>query len=118
MKTYKLIPLILLAGCSTIVSGKQQSISVTTTPPSNCKLVNDKGTWFVNAPGTITVNKSYNDMNVDCKSGSKAGTNNIKSNVDPWIFGNILLGGIIGLGVDFITGAGFNYPTPIDLPLK
>jgi hypothetical protein len=34
------------------------------------------------------------------------------------MFGNILAGGIIGGAIDAGTGAGYDYPTTITVPLK
>jgi len=39
--------------------------------------------------------------------------------LNPWVLGNILLGGLIGLGIDAITGAMYEvYPDNINADLK
>ena len=104
-------------GCASIVSGNNQSLSVTTqkngsdVAGAKCSLVNDKGTWFLTSPGSVTVRRSYADLAVDCKmDGSDAGLASVKSNTKAMAFGNILFGGIIGVGVDTATGAAYDYP--------
>ncbi len=104
-------------GCASIVSGNNQSLSVTTqkngsdVAGAKCSLVNDKGTWFLTSPGSVTVRRSYGDLAVDCKlDGVEPGLASVKSNTKAMAFGNILFGGIIGVGVDTATGAAYDYP--------
>ncbi len=104
-------------GCASIVSGNNQSLSVTTQKNGSdlagakCSLVNDKGTWFLTSPGSVTVRRSYGDLAVDCKmDGSDPGLASVKSSTKAMAFGNILFGGIIGVGVDTATGAAYDYP--------
>jgi hypothetical protein len=109
-----------LGGCASIVNGQNQSVSVeakTDTGPlhsATCKLVNDKGTWFVTTPGSATVQRSYEDLAVYCdKESHQPGSVSVQSSTKPMAFGNILLGGLIGVGVDVSTGAAYDYPTLI-----
>jgi hypothetical protein len=112
-----LIALSLSTGCASIVSGQNQSLSVETkrageqVAGANCKLVNDKGTWFVATPGTVTVRRSYNPLDVRCeKPGEPVGMASVQSSTKPMAFGNILFGGVIGAGVDMASGAAYDYP--------
>jgi hypothetical protein len=106
-----------LTGCASIVSGTNQVVSVETLSQGGkvdgavCKLVNDKGTYFVTTPGTVTVHRAYGDMNVKCeKPGVPAGVASIKSSTKGMMAGNILFGGVIGAGVDAASGAAYDYP--------
>jgi hypothetical protein len=109
------------SGCASIVTGSNQSLSVEAAAPNgenvvgaNCKLVNDKGNWFINTPGTVTVQRSYNDLNVSCtKDGHGPGITTVKSSTKAMAAGNIIFGGPIGAGVDAATGAAFDYPSLI-----
>lgn len=119
----KLLPLIFLlsGGCASIVSGSQQSLSVDTLPVngSSCKLSNDKGSWFVSpTPGSVTVNRSYSDMQIVCNKGKLSGVSSVKSRTKAMAFGNIIAGGIIGSAVDIGTGAAYDYPSLIKVELK
>ena len=107
-------------GCASIVSGQNQALSVTAKNKGDdlagakCALVNDKGTWYVTTPGSVTVRRSYNDMSVNCTfEGLSAGVSTVKSSTKGMAFGNILLGGVIGAGVDMSTGAAYDYPDVI-----
>lgn len=107
------------SGCASIVSGQNQSVSVETRAKqgasiigANCKLTNDKGTWFVTSPGSVSVRRSYEDMAIKCeKAELEPGVASVKSSTKGMAFGNILFGGVIGAGVDVASGAAYDYPT-------
>ncbi len=110
---------LLTGGCASIVSGQNQSISVTSRDPAKgvdvagakCSLVNDKGTWYATTPGTVTVRRSFNELAVNCSAdGVAPGIAMVKSSTKAMAFGNILFGGFIGAGVDMSTGAAYDYP--------
>lgn len=113
-----------LSGCASIVTGHNQSLSVETrhkgdpVSGANCKLVNDKGTWFVTTPGSVTVRRSYGDLSVRCeKDGLEPGIAAVKSSTKGMAFGNILFGGIIGGAVDAGSGAAYDYPPLITVEM-
>lgn len=111
----------LLGGCASIVNGQNQSCSVTTPgcPGASCELSNDKGKWYVSStPASVTVNRSYSDLFVKCTKGSSPPAEaSVSSKTKGMAFGNILLGGIIGAGVDVANGAAYDYPNEISLPM-
>lgn len=115
-----LLSVLFLSGCASIVSGANQSLSVnslnkgTKIAQVTCTLTNNKGTWFVTTPGTVTVHRSFQDLNVKCeKDGLQPGMLTVKSSTKGMAFGNILFGGVIGAGVDAGTGAAYDYPSLI-----
>ena len=110
----------LLSGCATIVSGTSQRVSVTTAPVSGamCSLTNPEGTWYISTPSSVVSHKSVSFLDIECKkAGYYDGKATIKSRVKPAFFGNALFGGGIGLGIDAYDGAGFSYPTNIQVPM-
>lgn len=127
MPRFTLLVLTLLpvfTGCASIVSGQNQPLSVETrlkgSPISgaSCTMLNDKGQWFVTTPGTVTVQRSYNDLSVSCDAaGAAKGITMVKSATKPMAFGNLLFGGVIGVGVDVATGAAYDYPTLITVEM-
>lgn len=111
-------------GCASIVGGTNQSISVETRDTAgpvagaSCKLENDKGTWFVTTPGSTTVHRAYGDLKVNCdKDGHGPGVASAKSTTKALAVGNIVFGGVIGVGVDAATGAAYDYPELITVVL-
>lgn len=81
---------------------------------AKCFLHNNKGSWQVNAPGTVEVTRSPDDLQVRCedKDGT-AGSAALVSRANKGFWGNALLTCGIGMPVDYFSGAGFDYPTPI-----
>lgn len=120
---YLLLPAILIAslttGCASITTGQTQPVSIETRDMQGkqvsgaaCKLTNDKGTYFVTSPGTVGVQRSYNDLSINCtKEQAEPGIVTAKSSTKAMAFGNIIFGGIIGAAVDAGTGAAYDYPS-------
>ncbi len=109
-----------LAGCASIVSGTNQSLSVETRSDTGalvgatCKLTNNKGEWFITTPGSTMVHRSFQDLSISCeKDQYTPGYASAKSSTKPMAFGNIIFGGVIGAGVDISTGAAYDYPNLI-----
>jgi hypothetical protein len=103
----------LLTGCASIVRGSSQSILITTPPTvgADCVLASRAGNWSVTSPGAVRVSKSKEDVTVTCtKDGFQEAVASIPSEFEGWTVGNIVFGGLIGLGVDAATGAINNYP--------
>ena len=107
---------VFLTGCASITGSKLQPVSVSTTCESkpindaSCTLTNDKGSWFVKTPGSVTVNKAYGDISIECKKDEVKGSATFKSSSEGAVWGNIIAGGGIGYLVDANTGTGFAYP--------
>jgi uncharacterized protein YceK len=109
-----------LGGCASIIKGTSQSIAIATPPTegATCTLSSSQGSWVVTSPGVATVDKSKEDIQVRCvKPGWHDGFSNIPSNFEGWAIGNILAGGIIGVGVDAATGAINEYPHSFQVPM-
>ena len=115
--------LVLTSGCASITGTTNQSISVQTRVPEGkevagaaCELTNQKGKWFVTTPGSVTVTRSNDDMQVLCKKeGSEPGRASVVSATKGSMFGNIIFGGGIGAIVDHNSGAAYEYPALIQV---
>ena len=62
------------------------------------------GVYYVpSTPGTVSVDREYDDLFVNCtKPGAQPYSMQVKSKTKGLAFGNIILGGIIGAGVDMV----------------
>jgi hypothetical protein len=111
-----------LMGCASIVGGVNQSISVATAPVdgAKCSLENDKGKWYVNqTPGSVVVHRSYKDLDVKChKEGYQDSETKVESKTKPMAAGNILFGGAVGVGLDVVDGAAYDYPTEVKVEMN
>ncbi len=109
-----------LAGCASIVEGTTQSIAITTAPVdgAKCTLISSQGTYYVTTPGNAIVHKTKTDLNVSC---TKDGFQDAYLKISPYFngvtVGNVLAGGLIGIGVDASSGANYTYPNFTVVPL-
>ena len=110
---------ILLAACSTIVKGTDQQVSVATpgVQGAMCELSSPGiGTRAVQTPANIVLPKSRHNVAVRCVAqcyGDGVGT--LASHTEIMTAGNVLFGGIIGLGVDAASGAMNTYDPSVEV---
>jgi hypothetical protein len=113
----------LFTGCSTFVNGTSQNVTPTAYEQNSegiytninaralCTMTNKDGTVTVTSSTSGQIKRSGSDLNVRCQDDKKFGERNIKSiyRVQS-LGGNILAGGPIGMVVDGVSGAAFDYP--------
>jgi hypothetical protein len=108
-------------GCATIVKGKSQNITVDTKPQGAvCTLTRDGNTIAVinPTPQTIQINKDKDVITVICKKDGYLETSgDVTSKFQAMTFGNVIFGGIIGVGVDAGSGAMNEYPPMVTFTL-
>jgi hypothetical protein len=109
-----LVGLSLTTGCASIISGRHANVAIETYPTNAHVTIADKqgrqvasvntpavvsldrnGKWFLPARYTATIEApGYQTTQVP-----------IRSTINPWILGNVVVGGVPGLIVDNATGA-------------
>jgi hypothetical protein len=111
----------LLSGCASVLHGDTQAMRVTTycgqqTIPASCVASNSKGSWPFFSPANIVVQKDRYSLTISCKSPYFAeGVAHVPSTPNPMVAGNLVFGGLIGAGVDIVTGAGFAYNSVVNI---
>ena len=101
---------VLLMGCASIIHGTKQNISFQSSPQGAMVEVTDAmGFSFgsCDTPCTLELKRKQEYKVTIFKPGYDPVEVVIKKYTDGWIFGNILLGGIIGLIVDYSNGAAY-----------
>src|SRR6186997_19482 len=100
---------VFLGSCSTIVKGSEQQISVNTpgVPGAMCQLQSPAiGTRMVQTPANITLPKSKRNVTVSCTAQCYSpGVSTLASHTEVMTAGNVVFGGLIGLGIDAASGA-------------
>lgn len=92
-----------LTGCSTIMTGTSQPFTVNSNVPK-AKVWVDGG-YVGEAPIVLSELSTKKDHVIRIEAeGYNPVTEVIKREASGWVWGNIFLGGIIGLGVDMATG--------------
>ena len=111
------LALLTVSACSTIVEGTDQSVTVATDPSgAACTLERDgSNIGYVDpTPGTVSVSKSRHSISVLCdKDGYQDAAETLPSEFQAMTVGNVLFGGVIGVGVDAASGAMNKYPDSI-----
>jgi hypothetical protein len=69
-------------------------------------------------PSTTSVQRAFSDLTISCRKDYMTGTQVLKSSTKSVAFGNIIAGGVIGAGVDMSTGAAYDYPSSVYIPLQ
>lgn len=112
-----------MTGCASVTSGTSQTVTVTpvcegAVRAASCELLNNKGRWMLEAPGATVIQKSTADLAVTCRKEDSVGTAVFVSKSNSGVWGNILVGGLIGYAVDSASGAGFNYPQEMPVIMR
>ena len=100
-----LISIIVLgqSGCATIVSGKSQDVSVRSNPLGANVAVDDSA--LGTTPMILKLKRKSRHTIKVTKEGYGEETRGTRRGFNWWFIGNLLFGGIIGIIVDFATGA-------------
>lgn len=110
-----------LSACATIVEGTDQTVTVDTEPSgARCDLERGSETVAVvnPTPGSVTIDKSKDNVSVLCeKEGYQSASGSLSSEFQGMTFGNILFGGLIGVGIDASSGAMNEYPSSVTIAL-
>jgi hypothetical protein len=106
-------------GCATITKGTTQTVVVNTpsVQGATCTLVSSTiGAQTVVTPAAVNLKKGGDNIAVHCsKECYQDGASVIPSNFEGMSAGNIILGGVIGLGVDAASGAMNNYAPEVQV---
>lgn len=99
--------LIALAGCASIISGRNQEVSFASNPEGVTVAVN--GRILGKTPLTVNLQKKSGQSLVFSKEGYKTLSMELETSVNGWFWGNIVLGGLIGSTTDGVTGSVYKY---------
>lgn len=99
---------VFLTGCASIISGRHQEVTFKSSPDE--AVVSIDGRTIGKTPTTAQIERKSGAQVVTIeKQGYKTETFQLKSSVNGWLFGNLLLGGLLGSSTDSVTGAAFYY---------
>jgi len=116
------------AGCSSIVSKSDYAVAISSSPDGASFSITNRAGQKVQSgitPSTVTLKSSSGYFKGESytveltKEGYTDRTYTLSSSVDGWYWGNILIGGLIGmLIVDPATGSMYNLPERADISLN
>lgn len=93
-------------GCASIIHGTTQDVQISSSP-------NEAEIWIDTAkvgttPTKVELKRKGEYLVTIKKAGYKESTIKIEHQASAWIIGNIIFGGIIGCGIDFLTGGAYD----------
>jgi hypothetical protein len=111
-----------LVGCGSITRGTTESVTITASP-DDAKISTSTGQYCPRSPCTIEVKRKTEFTAFAEKEGYEKGSIEIKTKVGgngaAGLAGNVLVGGVIGIGVDAATGAALDhFPNPAHIVLN
>jgi hypothetical protein len=108
-----------LAGCATMITGSTQTIHIASNE-ANVKVTVQPGNLIATAPSALTLKRNESGYRLRFeKEGFESVDVRLSSGTNGWVFGNLLIGGIIGLAVDYSNGAAYTLsPDSVTANLK
>ncbi|WP_299617813.1 hypothetical protein [Pelagibius sp.] len=112
--------LLLPGGCASIASTNVTETNIETDPPAVvCKFYGHHYIHQVLTPAMVNLPAKAAPITVICEAEDyHRHVAYLDTEADGWIFGNILLGGSIGILIDGASGAGQVYPERLFLPME
>ena len=105
------LTLMIIPSCATLFSGSNQKITVQSEPPGAEVYVNGRRTYR-QTPCKVVVDRKGDDKQQHYtlkKEGYSHYHHSDHARMNPVTLGNILLGGIIGIGIDWMSGSIYQY---------
>ena len=93
----------LSTGCASIVSGTDQKLTFNSEPEEATVTVS--GRVLGKTPLTVPVDRASNQPITFEKEGYETHTAQLSTTTNPWFFGNIVIGGLVGSTTDGVSGA-------------
>lgn len=94
---------ILLTGCATIAHGEHQKMTVLSTPSK--AMVKVDGIPAGKTPVHLSLIRSKDHFLAVSLPGYQTQTVHLQKTLSGWIFGNLFIGGILGIAIDWSDGA-------------
>jgi len=114
----------MLGGCASVARGTTETISVESTPPGAEAIISGLDNPMTCTTPCAVVAKRNADISVTVqKSGYEPQVVQLTKEIPPagaaGFAGNVLLGGLVGMGVDAVTGAATDHkPNPVIVTLQ
>lgn len=120
-----LASLLLLPACATMTSGRQQIVTITTTPAGAACVVDrmdappgDHMVQIAHTPDSVLIDRSASALKITCASqGYPVIQVAQRPGIEPYAGFNVLNGVVIGVAVDEASGALFQYPDQVHIDL-
>lgn len=96
---------VLLYGCGTVINRTKQTVYLQSDPPGATAIIN--GVTRVTTPASVKLKRGKDHHISFEREGYQPTTAMIDRELSGWVWGNLLLGGLIGLAIDFGSGGAY-----------
>jgi hypothetical protein len=106
-------------GCATVATGGggKQTVTVTSTPQGAAVVVDGQPQGVT--PAKVALNRTEAHTIELSAPGYESAHLSVSKHLNPWLLGNVLLGGIIGVVIDVVTDATYTLsPSELNVHLK
>ncbi len=104
------------SGCAFVVCGTKQKIKICSEPSGATAKVAD---FTVTTPDTVILRRGEDYTIAISKEGFETRKVYLYRDVNPWVWGNILVGGVLGVVVDYASSSGYVLvPTTVNVKLN
>ena len=94
-----------ITSCATLISGSMQTVKVSSNP-SGATVKVEPGFYEVKTPAELSLKRKEGPYRLTiAMDGYEPVQAYLKASTNGWLWGNILFGGIIGIIIDYSTGA-------------
>ena len=107
---------VLMTGCASILNSRSQIVNITTSNGSKITATVDGKS--VQAPGVVGLDRSRIDKVITTTDSNCSSQTMAASKVDPFFFGNILIGGLLGSTTDYSTEKMWRYEDTLVIACK
>ena len=117
VRLFGIIFLLNASGCATFVNDSHDNVAFSSDPDGVTVAIDDVA--MGKTPCVIPVKRKGGDKTISFKMyGYKTVQYHLDSHMSGSVWGNILLGGVIGLGVDAVTGRGNDFQDSVHVILE
>jgi hypothetical protein len=108
-----------MSACASIVSGTDSTTYLETKPvDARCRMHGQDFTREVVTPTSVPLPSKASPITIECGADGYLRTvQQVDAEMDGWVFGNLIFGGIIGGVVDIARGAGKKFPPQVQIVL-
>lgn len=103
-----------LAACASIMNGTHQNIALSSNPPGATAKTNSGVQCLT--PCVLSLERSANQTIMIEKEGYEQASAALAKSASGWLWGDLVVGGLIGLAIDFATGAAYKLDPAIINP--
>ena len=112
------VSVLAVSGCASIVAGGPAHVSVTSNPAGAAVFLNDRQAGQTPMVVELASNLPKAEISLELPGFETVRLTRNKQ-LNGWVWGNILIGGLLGVAIDYATGAAHRFDdTPINVDFK